>query len=119
MNHKMRNGNIELLRFMFCMCVVLYHAWVGPGGYIGVEFFFMVTGFFLAKKVDIQREKDKVTPPPYRRSAARWMERDFAPIQMCVSLFFGFYNYRNVCQFVCLRVERTESNIAHHKAFAI
>ena len=62
MNHKMRNGNIELLRFMFCMCVVLYHAWVGPGGYIGVEFFFMVTGFFLAKKVDIQREKDKVTP---------------------------------------------------------
>lgn len=66
MNHKMRNGNIELLRFMFCMCVALYHAWVNPRGFIGVEFFFIVTGFFLAKKVDIQRKKDENTPPVWR-----------------------------------------------------
>lgn len=48
---KMRNGNIELLRFLFCADIVLYHAGFLPRGYVGVEFFFMVTGFFLADKI--------------------------------------------------------------------
>lgn len=88
MNHKMRNGNIELLRFMFCMCVVLYHAWVGPGGYIGVEFFFMVTGFFLAKKVDIQREKDKVTPPIQKICCEMDGKRFCTDTDVCFPIFW-------------------------------
>lgn len=63
MNYKVRNGNIEILRFLFCIGIVLLHAWVNPRGFIGVEFFFIVTGFFLAKKVDIQRKKDENTLP--------------------------------------------------------
>lgn len=48
---KARNGNIELLRFVFCVGVVLFHAWYVRRGYIGVEFFFIVTGYFLAEKI--------------------------------------------------------------------
>lgn len=64
MNHKkIRNGNIELLCFFFCICIVLFHGWVDRRGYIAVEFFFIVTGFFLANKVDKQRKVEINVPP--------------------------------------------------------
>lgn len=40
-----------MLRFVFCVGVVLFHAWYVRRGYIGVEFFFIVTGYFLAEKI--------------------------------------------------------------------
>lgn len=61
---KGRNGKIELLRFVFCICVLLYHInndlWGGDKliasgisffshGRTGVEFFFLVTGYLTAK----------------------------------------------------------------------
>lgn len=58
-----RNGKIELLRFLFCITVVIFHCnkyylklggalaplSVAGRGYIGVEFFFVVSGFLMAK----------------------------------------------------------------------
>ena len=54
-----RNGVIDLMRFVFCMVIVLFHArnlggstetaLFGDAGYIGVEFFFIVSGFLMAK----------------------------------------------------------------------
>ncbi len=58
-----RNGKIEVLRFIFCVSVLFFHAerlvsggvnLPGPlcffeNGAIGVEFFFIVSGFFMAK----------------------------------------------------------------------
>lgn len=59
-----RNGKIELLRFVFCLCVLFYHInndmWDGEKmladgisffshGRTGVEFFFLVSGFLTAK----------------------------------------------------------------------
>ncbi len=58
-----RNGKIEILRFVFCVLILLFHAeGLVPGGVklpsifsffengaIGVEFFFVVSGFFMAK----------------------------------------------------------------------
>lgn len=65
---KRKNGTIEFLRFIFCMCVLLYHIEkyiLGassltegihlaffPHGSIGVEFFFVLTGLFMAQSVD-------------------------------------------------------------------
>lgn len=58
-----RIGEIEILRFLFCLLIVVYHCntrivghlegydyqfLCGPRGYIGVEFFFMLSGFFMA-----------------------------------------------------------------------
>lgn len=54
-----RNGTIELLRFLFCLLIVVYHsrnlgktssiALFTEAGYIAVEFFFLVSGFLMAK----------------------------------------------------------------------
>ena len=54
---KQRNGTIELLRFVFIVLVVLHHSVIfcKPdiiAGFIGVEFFFMVSGYLMAKSVN-------------------------------------------------------------------
>ena len=74
MNRKTRNGNVELLRFLFCISIVLLHAWVDLRGYIGVEFFFIVTGFFLAKKVDRQRKTEENPPCMEQLLKDSWKE---------------------------------------------
>jgi peptidoglycan/LPS O-acetylase OafA/YrhL len=62
-----RNSEIELLRFIFCILIVLFHCnknlfhyispqnyayALSPRGYIGVEFFFMLSGYFMAAGID-------------------------------------------------------------------
>lgn len=65
MNRSKRNGKIELLRFLFAVAIVLYHCQKHyldvdkssfhmaffSCGYIGVEFFFLVAGFLMAKSI--------------------------------------------------------------------
>lgn len=49
---KGRNGGIELLRFIFCMGIVLLHGGFGCGSaYLGVEFFFLISGAFMARSL--------------------------------------------------------------------
>lgn len=52
-----RNGKIELLRFLFCISIVLYHSKLVMNdgvsrimfsGRLGVEFFFLVSGYLMA-----------------------------------------------------------------------
>lgn len=55
--HTGRNGEIELLRFVFAIIILLFHynatrsnkVFLGVHGNIGVEFFFLVSGFLMAK----------------------------------------------------------------------
>ena len=67
---KKRNLYIDALRFLFACIVFLYHfrpyisgeeqVWYFRGGYLGVEFFFLVAGYYLIEKVnfhDIQAVK--------------------------------------------------------------
>lgn len=52
-----RDGSIELLRFCFALAIIGHHiSKIYPqvpyiGGYLGVDFFFMISGGFLAKNV--------------------------------------------------------------------
>lgn len=50
-----RNGMIDFMRFVFACGIVLGHAnsivVVMPGGWIGVEFFFLVTGYLMYGEV--------------------------------------------------------------------
>lgn len=53
-----KNGEIELLRFVFAMIIVIFHFEFNYGfgiftqGRIGVEFFFLVTGVLMAKTTE-------------------------------------------------------------------
>lgn len=50
-----RNGMIDFMRFIFSIVIVLHHASLFRGtmlaGYIGVEFFFIVSGWLLMERV--------------------------------------------------------------------
>lgn len=64
---KTRNGTIDFFRFIFAICIVIHHGYLlfeGSNytytlferGAIGVEFFFLVSGFLMAKSIN--KEKD-------------------------------------------------------------
>lgn len=58
-----RNSLLELYRFLFALWVVWYHGFFifknqyFSHGYIAVEFFFILSGFFLIKSIDKYKEK--------------------------------------------------------------
>ncbi len=85
LNRKKRNGRIELYRFIFAIYVLLFHFekyFMGepslkdgfhlalfPHGSIGVEFFFLLSGFFMAKSIKKKRnsmmeEKGRIVSKP-------------------------------------------------------
>ena len=65
-NTKQKNGKIEFLRFVFCICVVFFHYYkyimdkspakgidfrFFPNGAIAVEFFFLVSGYLMGMSI--------------------------------------------------------------------
>ena len=74
MTHKKRNGTIDILRFLFCIGILLFHIEkyifeepslkngihfdFFPHGSIGVEFFFLVTGWLMAKSIFLHKNSD-------------------------------------------------------------
>ena len=91
MKNKERNGNIELLRFVFCVMMVLYHAWYVRRGYIGVEFFFMVTGYFLAEK--ICRLNAREAPPIGRKCHEGSNARCYEALSLNISVLFCRHHF--------------------------
>lgn len=74
MNKHQKNGRVELLRFVFALAILFFHIhkrFAGDGvielgntglnffarGYIGVEFFFLVSGYLLAASSYAKREQ--------------------------------------------------------------
>ncbi len=91
---KKRNGTIELMRFVFCMEVILYHivkrvelpTWghfnFFLNGKIGVEFFFLVSGYLLAMSAK------KQTDVPIAYSTKHFMFRKVFAILPCHIIAF-------------------------------
>ena len=55
---KGRNGRIDLLKFLFSICIVLYHSkyllgdeLLMPGGNFAVDFFFLCSGYLLMNSI--------------------------------------------------------------------
>ena len=58
---------IDIAKFAFTIMIAIFHLWSmykipALGGFIAVEFFFIVSGFFLAQKIDID---NNITPINY------------------------------------------------------
>lgn len=100
-----RNGKIELLRFAFCMMILLYHlnrdlwnfnldiadglSFFGNGRH-GVEFFFLVTGFLTAKNAFKRRQ----VIAPVGKSTMQFIFKKMAtifPAHIIVVLVTGIY----------------------------
>lgn len=72
--NKRVNGNIEVLRYIFTVIIAIMHfmsnfygdAGRFSGGYLAVDFFFMLSGFFLAITVD------KRSMGPFRFTFSKW-----------------------------------------------
>lgn len=70
---KRRNGEIDALKFLFAAAIMIYHGWNYLGldrglfaaGYMGVEFFFVTSGFFLAAHVVRRGSSSEETPLSY------------------------------------------------------
>ncbi len=71
-----RNAHLELWRFLFCMAVLGFHFFIPRnsllfrGGYLGVEFFLIVSGYFLASHyqshfADLSVKKKLTSIPPF------------------------------------------------------
>lgn len=56
-----RNGRIDFLRFCFSIIVVLYHGGVFLGGWIGVEFFFIVSGYYMCRSYESGKYSDTLS----------------------------------------------------------
>lgn len=65
-----RNGHVELLRFIFSIVILIYHTSgyfhngkrILAGGYLAVEFFFLLSGVFLGKHLKQTKEIAKSEP---------------------------------------------------------
>lgn len=87
-----KNGKVELLRFFFCIAVLLFHEQkyilgeaslehgvhfaLFPHGSIGVEFFFVLSGVLMAKSI---LPADRIPPRPLMSIWA------FSPTNTCQS----------------------------------
>lgn len=88
------NGSIELLRYLFTFIVAVMHFWfhnfnnayILEGGYIAVDFFFMLSGLYLAQAME--RRLDS----PYRYTFYKWkkMFPIFGSSIICSILLAGF-----------------------------
>lgn len=76
MKSRQRNGNIELLRFAFAISIVFFHAGIAcDGGHLGVEFFLIVTGYFLGKKIYSKRASEVSWEGAFRESSLDLLKR--------------------------------------------
>ena len=82
----MKNGKIELLRFLFAVGIVFYHSYwslgsiekLVPAGYFGVEFFFIVSGYLMM--ATIERRSSGTVPEPIGKETARFLGRKIAVV---------------------------------------
>ena len=112
-----RNGTIEFMRFIFCAVVILYHInnrlLFEPGehfgffmnGRIGVEFFFLVSGWLMAKSAEKYENK------PIMKSTKQFMIKKFTAI-----LPYHLFIY-TVCTVIMVELCRTEKTGDPFKMF--
>lgn len=103
---KIKNGYIELCRFVFCIMIVIHHTvrdvdtgTILPGGFVAVNFFFFVSGAMAVRH--LEREKQEI--PEKMRYAMEYTLRKIKrifPYAACGTLFsylWRFLTVRSLC----------------------
>lgn len=88
-----RRGDIEGLRALAVLLVVAYHAGVGqfPGGFIGVDVFFVISGFLITKLLIDEASRDGIID--LRQFWARRIRRiiPMSLLVIVVTVVFGLF----------------------------
>ena len=91
-----KNSLIELMRFLFALWVLYYHSFVPfknelwANGYLAVEFFFVLSGFYLIRSID------RHTALPLKEGLPKFLLHRFKPIAFLFiinDLFAIYYSF--------------------------
>ncbi len=105
-----KNGKIELLRFIFCIAIILFHCSRTFGfhhldvgglhipvlrrGYYGVEFFFITSGFLMARSIHKRRKDLKL-------GLVKSVELGRTTVRYMLKKYIGIFSY-HVFPFIAL-----------------
>ena len=85
-----KNSLIELMRFFFALWVLYYHGYIPyrvngfDEGSLAVEFFFVLSGFYLVRSID------KYTDLPLKQGLLTFLKHRFLPIAIPFIINFAF-----------------------------
>ena len=90
-----KNGELELLRFLFAIMVLFYHtrkicpidSGIFKHGYFGVEFFFILSGALMAKSI-------------YKRRNSEMMDNTFTFIFKKIKSLFSYHTFSFILSFI-------------------
>lgn len=94
---KEKNSLIELCRFLFAIWVLYYHSYVPfknehwSNGYLAVEFFFVLSGFYLISSID------KYASMPTRQGLSKFLVHRFSAISVPFLINEVFVVYYDLC----------------------
>lgn len=94
---KEKNSLIELCRFLFALWVLYYHSYVPfknenwSNGYLAVEFFFVLSGFYLVRSLD------KYASMPTQKGLSKFLVHRFSAISVPFLINEIFVVYYNLC----------------------
>ncbi|HNT38045.1 MAG TPA: acyltransferase family protein [Rubrivivax sp.] len=79
--------DIQTLRGLAIVLVVLFHAWPAtvPAAYLGVDIFFVVSGYLLARKVQVELDAGRFRHGSFVRRRLRRLARPVLPVLVAVT----------------------------------
>jgi len=93
---KNKNSLIELMRFLFALWVLYYHSYVPfksnmfSDGFLAVEFFFVLSGFYLVRSID------KYVDKPIKQGLFGFLKHRFSAISipfLINEIFVLYYSF--------------------------
>lgn len=89
---KKRNGEIELLRFLFAVIVFSFHfefaRFIFKSGYLAVDFFFMLSGYFMMRHIESNSKHDSSMRSLYVYIRSRFIRLFFSYFLVCLLTYF-------------------------------
>lgn len=100
-----RNGEIDLMRFIFSIFIIIYHyplkyLNIGVSGYFAVEFFFITSGVYFAKKMNAIQCSNKEIGFSFIVNKILNYYRFYIPALMLNLIYIVIYEWQGLSDFV-------------------